>query len=78
MLYTMKKLAKLSKKSITMVRLTLDRYNIKKTIIDKSPLFELDSEQFKKVIYFLKYRKDIDVVKEKQKLYLQKIENSLK
>lgn len=60
MLYTMKKLAKLSKKSITMVRLTLDRYNIKKTIINKSPLFELDSEQFKRVMYFLKYRKDID------------------
>lgn len=78
MLYTMKKLAKLSKKSITLVRITLDRYNIKKTIIDKSPLFELDSEQFKKVMYFLKCRKDIDEVKEKQKLYLQKVENYLK
>lgn len=78
MLYTMKKLAKLSKKSTTIVRLTLDRYNIKKTIIDKSPLFELDSEQFKRVMYFLKYRKDLDEVKEKQKLYLQKVENYLK
>jgi hypothetical protein len=78
MLYTIKKLAKLSKKSITLVRLALDRYNIEKTVVDKAALFELDSEQLKKVMYFLKYRKDLDEVKEKQKLYLQKVKNYLK
>lgn len=78
MLYTIKKLAKLSKKSMTLVRLALDRYNIEKTVVDKAALFELDSEQLKKVMYFLKYRKDLDEVKEKQKLYLQKVKNYLK
>lgn len=78
MFYDMEKLIKLCKKGESVVRLGLDRYNINRKIIAKYAYYELDREQLKKLIFYVRNKKDYDEVKNKKEKYLQKVKKYIK